>query len=105
MCLAVPGKVVQWLEAEPPFRRASVQFGQVRREVSMECVPAARTGDYVLVHAGIAISTVDPEEARRMLELLEELAQEGLEPSDEPDPSPPAGTGEAPARESDEVRG
>ena len=111
MCLAVPGKVVEWLETEPPFRRAAVQFGATRREVSMECVPAAQTGDYVLVHAGIAISAVDSAEARRMLELFEELDRGSFDRDDRDDsfgtsrtsaerpPAPPGARGEEPARE------
>ena len=59
-----------------PSRRspsAIVEFGGVRREVSMACVPDAAEGDYVMVHAGIAISRVDADEAARVLETLREL--------------------------------
>jgi hydrogenase expression/formation protein HypC len=73
MCLAVPGQVVEWLERNPPFSTAAVEFGGVRRRVSMECVPDAKLGDYVLVHAGIAISQIDPEEAAQVLETLQQL--------------------------------
>ena len=59
MCLAVPGQVVEWLEQSVPFSRASVEFAGVRRTVGMACVPEAEIGDYVLVHAGIAISRID----------------------------------------------
>ena len=76
MCLAVPGKVVSWLECEGPFARAAVEFGAVRREVGMQCVPEAALGDYVLVHAGIAITRVDAERASRILETLRELRLE-----------------------------
>jgi len=73
MCLAVPGKVVQWLDREAPFARARVAFGGVQRDVSMQCLPEAAEGDYVLVHAGIAISHIDPVEAERLLQSLDEL--------------------------------
>jgi hydrogenase expression/formation protein HypC len=73
MCLAVPGKVVEWVEREPPFAAAAVEFGGVRRRVSMACVPEANCGDYVLVHAGIAISRIDREEAAKILRTLAEL--------------------------------
>ncbi len=73
MCLAVPGKVVQWIDREAPFARARIAFGGVTREVSMQCLPDAATGDYVLVHAGIAISRIDPVEAERLLKSLDEL--------------------------------
>jgi hydrogenase expression/formation protein HypC len=73
MCLAVPGKVIQWVERESPFAAAAVEFGGVRRQVSMACVPEAAEGDYVLVHAGIAISRIDAAEAERVLSTLAEL--------------------------------
>lgn len=70
MCLAVPGRVVNWVERRAPFATAAVEFGGVRRQVSMACVPEAETGDYVLVHAGIAISRIDADEAARVLATL-----------------------------------
>jgi hydrogenase expression/formation protein HypC len=73
MCLAVPGQVVELRNLEPPFSSALVDFGGVRREVSTACVPEATVGDYVMVHAGIAISRVDADEAARVLESLRQL--------------------------------
>lgn len=79
MCLAVPGQIAEWRERDPLFATAIVDFGGVRRSVSMACVPDAETGDYVLVHAGIAISRIDPDEAAKMLQTLEELDLSELE--------------------------
>ncbi|MCA8995976.1 MAG: HypC/HybG/HupF family hydrogenase formation chaperone [Planctomycetaceae bacterium] len=73
MCLAVPGKVVEWLDPDPLFATAVVEFGGIRRTVSLACVPESRIGDYVLVHAGVAICQVDEEEAARVLATLEDL--------------------------------
>ena len=84
MCLAVPGLVVEWLKREPPFATAAVEFAGVRRQISMECVPEADVGDYVLVHAGIAISRIDKQEAAEVLEILRQLALE----EDEEDKTP-----------------
>ena len=90
MCLAVPGCVVEWIERELPFACANVEFGGVRRQVNMSLVPEARQGDYVLVHAGVAISCIDADEARQVFETLSELAlaeQESADlspPTDEP---------------------
>jgi hydrogenase expression/formation protein HypC len=64
---------VELVESEPPFASAIVEFGGVRREVSVACVPEATAGDYVMVHAGIAISRVNADEAARVLETLREL--------------------------------
>jgi len=73
MCLAIPGKVVELRNTEPPFTSALVEFGGIRREVSVACLPEAVEGDYVLVHAGVAISRVDPDEAAHVLETLRQL--------------------------------
>lgn len=74
MCLAVPGCVIEWIEHDPPFSAALVEFAGIRRRVCMACVPEAASGDYVLVHAGIAISVIDVAEAERVLATLAELA-------------------------------
>jgi hydrogenase expression/formation protein HypC len=66
--------VTNWIERETPLACARVEFGGVSREVNMQCVPEAEVGDYVLVHAGIAIGRVEPHEAQRVLSLLDELA-------------------------------
>jgi hydrogenase expression/formation protein HypC len=73
MCLGIPGKVVEWLDRDPVMGRALVEFDGVRRACHMACVPDAREGDYVIVHAGLAISSVDPAEAQRMFQLLAQL--------------------------------
>lgn len=85
MCLAVPGMVVEIIDVEPPFNSALVEFAGVRRRVSLACVPDAVVGDYVLVHAGVAISRVNAAEAARVLRDLEQLdlAEEFPEQSDE----------------------
>lgn len=70
MCLGIPGKIVRWLEREGVFSQAEVEFDGVRRVVHMACVTEAEEGDYVIVHAGIAISRVDPEEAEQIFKTL-----------------------------------
>ncbi len=73
MCLAVPGKVVELFDAQSPFTAGLVEFAGVRWAVSLACVPEAREGDYVLVHAGVAITRIDAAEAAKVLEALEQL--------------------------------
>lgn len=73
MCLAVPGKVIEWLHDDPLTALALVEFDGVKRQVHMPCVPEAKVSDYVLVHAGIAIGTIDAEEAERLKTLLIEI--------------------------------
>jgi len=74
MCLGIPGQVVS-LEDAGGLRMGKVQFGGVVREVCLEYVPEVALGDYVIVHAGFAISPVDEEEAARTYQLLEEMGQ------------------------------
>ncbi len=55
------------------MRAARVQFGGIVRQVSLDFVPEAGLGDYVMVHVGFAISRVDAAEAERTYMLLEEM--------------------------------
>ena len=73
MCLAIPGKIVSISGGEPLLRNGRVSFGGIVKEVSLACVPEAGPGDYVLVHAGFAISTVDEEEAHRVFDFLRQM--------------------------------
>jgi hydrogenase expression/formation protein HypC len=73
VCLAVPGLVVEVSADAPPFAVGLVEFAGVRRDVCLACVPEVRPGDYVLVHAGVAIARIDEAEAARVLAALEEI--------------------------------
>ena len=55
------------------MRAARVQFGGIVRQVSLNFVPEAGLGDYVMVHVGFAISRVDAVEAERTYKLLQEM--------------------------------
>ena len=77
MCLAVPTRIVS-IEGQ----EAEAEIGGVRRRVSVALTPEARAGDYVLIHAGFAISVLDEQEARESLELFKELEAEGRETSE-----------------------
>jgi hydrogenase expression/formation protein HypC len=73
MCLAIPGKVIS-VDELGLSRVAKVQFGGITRTASLDFVPEAGVGDYVLVHVGFALSKIDEEEARKTLEDLQTLA-------------------------------
>ena len=73
MCLAVPGRIVEGIAGDPPFTTGVVEFAGVRRHVCLACVPEASVGDYVMVHAGVAISIVNAAEAARVLAAVDEL--------------------------------
>jgi hydrogenase expression/formation protein HypC len=74
MCLAIPGKVVETYD-QGGLRMARVQFGGITREACLEYLPETRTGEYVLVHVGFAITKVDEVEAERTYQALMELDQ------------------------------
>jgi len=70
MCLAVPGLIVDLTEDTPLTRTGRVAFGTVVRQVNLSAVPEAGVGDYVLVHAGLAICVVHPEDAAQTIDRL-----------------------------------
>jgi len=72
MCLAIPALVVERLQADD----AIIDAGGIKKRVSLALVPEAAVGDYVIVHAGYAISHLDPEEALRTLALFAEIERE-----------------------------
>jgi len=71
MCLALPARVVELLDADT----AIVDLAGVRQQVSIALVPEARVGDYVIVHVGHAIGMLDETEAQATLALFAELAR------------------------------
>jgi len=72
MCLAIPGKIIS-LEESETVRMAMVSFGGAMREVCLDLVPEAVLGDYVIVHVGYALNTIDEDEANKTLELLNQI--------------------------------
>ena len=75
MCLAVPGKIEE-INDQGPMKMARVNFNGIFKDVCVEWVPEVRKGDYVIVHAGFAINTLDEKEAIENLELIREIAEE-----------------------------
>ncbi len=74
MCLAIPGRVVEF--ADEANRLAVVDVAGVRRTVNVGLLDedadgGAKPGDWVLIHVGFALSKVDEEEAQATLRLLE----------------------------------
>lgn len=70
MCLGVPSKVVSIDEGH--FTGEVDVMGNIKK-VSMILVPGAQVGDWVLIHAGQAISVISDEEADASLAVWEEL--------------------------------
>ena len=74
MCLAVPGKIIEvraTADASALGPLATVDFNGTRVEASLAMTPAAGVGDWVLVHAGFALTVLDEAEAQRTFETLQ----------------------------------
>jgi len=76
MCLAVPGKVIS-LSAEGSGK---IEYLGNTVLVNFSLLPEIKVGDWVIVHAGFAISRLDRKEARKTLKLFKEL--EKLSPTE-----------------------
>lgn len=76
MCLSVPAKIIQIDE-----QMAEVDVLGNRHRASLALIDDAKVGDYVLVHAGFAITKMSPEDAAETLSLWQAIsdveAQEG----------------------------
>jgi len=75
MCLAIPGKIVEIVDAGN--RIAKVEVGGVKRNINIGMLAEDEThiGDYVLIHVGFAMSKVDEQEAEETLRVLKELGE------------------------------
>lgn len=73
MCLAIPGKIVSISGDDPLVRMGRIDFSGIVKEASLAYVPEAKMGDYVIVHAGFALSRVDEAEAVKVFEYLRQM--------------------------------
>jgi hydrogenase expression/formation protein HypC len=75
MCLGIPGQIVEIVNDD--FHIAKAEVSGVRRNVNVGLVAegpdAVEVGDWVLIHVGFAMSTIDEDEARATREALESL--------------------------------
>jgi len=69
MCLAIPAQITQFENDT----MVTVEIMGVTRKVSIDLVPEAVVGDYVLVHAGFALQVVDEEYANETIEMLKQI--------------------------------
>ncbi|MDD2844864.1 MAG: HypC/HybG/HupF family hydrogenase formation chaperone [Rhodoferax sp.] len=74
MCLALPVKVIE-VGRGPTGDMGLVDLGGVKKEISLALLDDVRVGDYVILHAGFALSRLDPEEAERTLALFADMSE------------------------------
>ncbi|MCL2324767.1 MAG: HypC/HybG/HupF family hydrogenase formation chaperone [Actinomycetia bacterium] len=72
MCLAIPAQITE----RSGDRKATVNVLGVTREASLDLVPNAQVGDWILVHAGFGIEVIDEADARETLELIDQVTFE-----------------------------
>jgi len=77
MCLAIPGRVTTLFD-QNGIRMGTLDFGGVKKDVCLACVPDIGIGEYAIVHAGFAIGRLD--EAAALDSLREFQAMEGAAP-------------------------
>ena len=70
MCLAIPA-LVKSIDGY----HAEVDIDGVTRQVSIQLTPDVKVGEYVLLHTGYSINTIDEDEAKETLKLLKELSE------------------------------
>ncbi len=73
MCLGVPGKIVKIEDNALGMRMGLVDFGGTKREACLAYLEDVKVGDWVLVHIGFAISTIDEEGAADAFNTLKEM--------------------------------
>lgn len=72
MCLAIPVKVA---EVAAGGETGRVDYLGTKVAANFALLPGLEVGDWVIVHAGFAISRLDESEARETLDLLREIAR------------------------------
>jgi len=70
MCLAIPGKIIK---LDKKRQTAIVDYGSGTKRNANVSLVDVKLGDYVLVHAGFAIQTLDKKEALETLALFREM--------------------------------
>ncbi|MFW6149020.1 MAG: HypC/HybG/HupF family hydrogenase formation chaperone [Atribacterota bacterium] len=69
MCLAIPGKIIKKIDPE----KAEVLIGRIKKNIRIDLLPETKEGDYVLVHAGYAITKINKKEANEIIRAWEEI--------------------------------
>jgi len=74
MCLAIPVRVVG---IDPSGETGKVDYLGTKIGANFALIKDIRVGDWVIVHAGFAISRLDENEARETLDMLREVQRAG----------------------------
>jgi hydrogenase expression/formation protein HypC len=83
MCLGIPGRVLEFVDAEHQLARVDVAGVKRTIHVGLVVTDGLDVGDWVLIHVGFALSRIDEDEARRTLDFLAGLGEEYVAELDE----------------------
>jgi len=75
MCLAIPGKIIKIYE-ENGLLMGHIDYSGTINSVCLAYVPEAELGQYVIVHAGFAISLLNEEEAQKSFEAWDDVSDQ-----------------------------
>ena len=75
MCLAVPG-IITSITSEGGLKMAKVSFNGVLKNISIEWTPEAKVGDYIVAHAGAALTILNTKEAEETLEIFRQISSQ-----------------------------
>ena len=73
MCLAIPAEIIS---IEDDFAQAN--FDGIEKRIIIALVPQVKIGEFVIVHAGMAIQILDSEEAQKSLEMWRQMVEDNL---------------------------
>lgn len=71
MCLGIPAKVIEIDDSN----QGKVDYLGTKVKTNFALLEEVKPGDWVIVHAGFAITKLDEEEAQETLEMLREIAR------------------------------
>ena len=77
MCLAIPARVIH-IDSDTDM--ATVELGEIEKQVSLALVSDVLIDDYVLVHVGYALNKISQEEAEKTLAMFAEAGMVGEQP-------------------------
>ena len=70
MCLGIPAKIIQIDES----KQGKVDYLGTKVRTNFTLLEHVKPGDWVIIHAGFAISKLDEKEAKETLDMLREIA-------------------------------
>jgi hydrogenase expression/formation protein HypC len=75
MCRAIPGKIISIDDSNPELLMSKVNFAGIVKDVCLNWLPESKIGEYVIVHVGFALNSIDEKDAEDTLNLLRDMGE------------------------------